>query len=724
MVMAGDEDLRMLRDNAGVEHVLNHPLWIQEPSALEGLWNKWREVRDAIPMAGEFFDLMQGVHRGSPDWARIEYAWDIWREFHPEIQDRQPDDKPPSSKRDVSGTAHHKSTSASQEVSSPERTSEPKLRRIIQQRLVSTTSVTTDGEAEKLTPTAQRCMLALREFLVSDETRPPLTVAVEAPWGGGKSSLMRHLQDTLINDVDATTQKRPFKEDPVPTVWFNPWKHEAGKTLWAAFAVAFERQMAERYGHCDRLWKRLTLSVQRLETMEKIQLALRFAFWVFALIALGCIAWQQAHPETVTDWKDRLMQHAPWLGMIVTLWAFLKDAVKQLGSPLKLDVSRLLTHNDHTDKVDDLHRFHEDFRRMMRSYIPRRKNDKPGKAVVFIDDLDRCEAPKAAELLQSLHQMLNVQERSRGAEDKDAPGIICVLGMDREKVAAAVAAKHEKLLPLLMKTDANGKVSRENSMIFGHEFLEKFIQLTLHLPPMQGRDLDEYLASITGWNAKMDGIAGSSGIAAASAVGTPESAEPTTDSAERKKAEEAAEAAHRSWIYEKTQEDFHAAAERIERVSEDLDDGLVAMQCARHVAAALENNPRKLKQFVNLFRLRLYLTAAMNFLDLPDRDAEKSDVEPLRPSTPGKLSVHHLAKLVALELAAPSEMAAIRETPPERMFEALEATFTADERPLLNALVTSRDAYEPEGYDLGKAALDAYFHFFRAEGAKEQAVPG
>jgi hypothetical protein len=700
---AMEADLLRLRSGTAPSAVFEYPLLDQvgeDPDwplrEVDALWHE--SITAGVDSAPDFWNSLNRIWHGQPDWTYIEARIHAWLKGG-----KQAKPKTIVSRRQYS-----------EQPSEPLPTIQP--RRIIQQRLVSTTSVTTDGEAEKLTPTAQRCMLALREFLVSDETRPPLTVAMEAPWGGGKSSLMRHLQGALANEVDAKTKERRFKNvEPIPTVWFNPWKHEAGKTLWAAFAVAFERQMAERCGFWERTWKRVSLSWERLEPMEKIQLVLRFAFWIGAFVALCYAAGVKA--GAVTDWRDQLLQHAPWLGMIVTVWAFLRDVVKQLGSPLKLDVSRLLTHNDHMDKVDDLHRFHEDFRRLMRAYIPKRQNGVPGKAVVFIDDLDRCEAPKAAELLQSLHQMLNVQERSRADADQEAPGVICVLGMDREKVAAAVAAKHEKLLPLLIDTEGpTGKVSRADAMKFGHEFLEKFIQLTLHLPAMQGRDLDEYLASITVVHPAVKGPPFSipvSSVAAASQNG--DASKILSRSPDKFFADLAAETIHEHREQKK-------AEERIEKVTEDLGDGSVALQCARYVSAALENNPRKLKQFVNLFRLRLYLAAAMNFLDLPDRDAENSDVEPFRTVPQGKLSVHHLAKLVALELAAPAEMATIREKRPEQMYRALEASFPADTKPVLYDLVASRDVFEPQSYDLAKAGLDAYFHFFRAEATQEQGV--
>lgn len=711
---AHDADLAALQGEWSYERLLQQPLWQTPPDFLHELWKQWQEMISRAPASGEFFELMQRIHQGEPDWERLLHLFEKW---WAQYLDNPASESRLSSEKEAESEPT-KRTKAAKKLPSDYNPQELTPRRIIQSRLVSTTSVAADGEAEKLTPTAQRCMLALREFLVSDDTLPPLTVAVEAPWGGGKSSLMRHLQDALKNDVDATTKERPFKEESIPTVWFNPWKHEAGKTLWAAFAVAFERQMSERCSRWERTKKRTRLAWQRLEMTESVQLVLRLAFWIVAFIILACLAWQQAHAATVADWKDRIMQHAPWLGMIVTVWAFLKDAVKQLGSPLKLDVSRLLTHNDHADKVDDLHRFHEDFRRLMHAYIPKRRNDKPGKAVVFIDDLDRCEAPKAAELLQSLHQMLNVHERSRVAADKNAPGVICVLGMDREKVAAAVAAKHEKLLPLLVETEANGKVSRANAMIFGHEFLEKFIQLTLHLPAMQGNDLEEYLISITGakkveqaTNTKQKPSDGRAKSASPDRISITSSAGKLPSVASDPLIADAIERREQA-----------AVAERVERVSEDLSDGSLALQCAKYVAPALENNPRKLKQFVNLFRLRLYLAAAMNFLDLPDRDDGKLEEEPLRPASANKLSPHHLAKLVALELAAPSEMTDIREKPLSKLFDALLFAFPADTKPALNTLVSYRDPVQPEAYDLEKAPLEVYFHYFKPETPVSSAV--
>jgi len=94
------------------------------------------------------------------------------------------------------------------------------------------------------------------------------------------------------------------------------------------------------------------------------------------------------------------------------------------------------------------------------------------------------------------------------------------------------------------------------------------------------------------------------------------------------------------------------SARRIQRIREEvqkLDVATTLQPWVRKVASVLENNPRKLKQFVNLLRLRLYLASAARLLHI--EEGPSSD----------QLTVGQLAKLVALELSDPAAMAAVRE---------------------------------------------------------------
>jgi hypothetical protein len=122
--------------------------------------------------------------------------------------------------------------------------------------------------------------------------------------------------------------------------------------------------------------------------------------------------------------------------IVMALWKQLK---KMIGDPKKELVQYLKSPN-YESQVAFIEKFHQDFKKVVDAYVG---ND---KVYVFIDDLDRCELPKSAELMQALNLMIS--------ED---PSIIFILGMDREKVAAGLAVKYEKLLPLEIRAIPEGK---------------------------------------------------------------------------------------------------------------------------------------------------------------------------------------------------------------------------------------------------------------------------
>ena len=107
---------------------------------------------------------------------------------------------------------------------------------------------------------------AIAVFLRHRDTRPPLTVGIRAPWGAGKTSLMRMIRETLdpceadgrrstVERVDTgqtpargpsvATVLRIARRHGLPeqqsatvdanrlvTVWFNPWMYQTGEQIW------------------------------------------------------------------------------------------------------------------------------------------------------------------------------------------------------------------------------------------------------------------------------------------------------------------------------------------------------------------------------------------------------------------------------------------------------------------------------------------------------------
>ena len=72
---------------------------------------------------------------------------------------------------------------------------------------------------------------AIAEFLLSEQTKPPLTLSIEGEWGSGKSSFMKRLKAYL-------------EEKGGRTVWFNAWRHDQAEQVWAAFALSFIEQIS------------------------------------------------------------------------------------------------------------------------------------------------------------------------------------------------------------------------------------------------------------------------------------------------------------------------------------------------------------------------------------------------------------------------------------------------------------------------------------------------
>jgi hypothetical protein len=224
-----------------------------------------------------------------------------------------------------------------------------------------------------------------------------------------------------------------------------------------------------------------------------------------------------------------------------------------------------------------LEQFHEDFRLLLECYASPTE-----KIFVFIDDLDRCELPKALELLQALNLM--IPESSR---------VIVILGMDREKVAAGIAMRHEKVLPLLAppSSDSASKLPFDPVLAaaFGRDFLERFLQLPFRLPRPVPERLDGMLDILLGVHGQPPDSQRTLELGKTAPQLWPTSApEPLSEETKARRAEMLRKA--------------------------DMDSPEVR-EVMKRLAPALELNPRRLKQFLNVFRLSVYIANSTGLFD-------------------------------------------------------------------------------------------------------------
>ena len=96
--------------------------------------------------------------------------------------------------------------------------------------------------------------------------------------------------------------------------------------------------------------------------------------------------------------------------------------------------------------------------------------DNKARLIVFVDDLDRCLPEKAIEVLEAIKLFLEV------------PGVVFVLGMDREVVERGIEARYGHFF--YGDGMAQGAVELP---ISGDSYLQKIVQIPFHLPPLARR---------------------------------------------------------------------------------------------------------------------------------------------------------------------------------------------------------------------------------------------
>ncbi|MCK4872060.1 MAG: AAA family ATPase [Phycisphaerales bacterium] len=434
---------------------------------------------------------------------------------------------------------------------------------------------------------------AVTDFLSDQDTKAPLTLSVEGGWGSGKSSFMKQMQ-------------RRLEKDKKRVLWFNAWRHEKADEMWAAFALAFVEQLAQRMSWHER--PRAFLKLLRLRW------GVSPGFWTLAVIGLPVLV----VTLIVVLWFITWIAGVSVTAVAVAAIMIIRYAQMTVANPVLATLRKHMRGVNYVDRVAFIERFHKDFGRIVEAYT------RGEKTFVFIDDLDRCEVPKAADLMQALNLLID-----------DDNHLVFVLGLDRERVAAGLAVKFEPLLPYVGTAD-EGAGSRRARIEFGYEFIEKFIQLPFQVPQADvGDKLDEFL----------DGLV------------------PAKEAAHETKAR----GWHRKWLMRLYRLVPRRTTGRASSgLSKDLPEDLVidAEQRAadeqrrrlqiyigpdsdhiraivKMVAPALGGNPRRIKQFVNTFRLRVHIADRTGLLDL-DGSAGSPAV-----------SMEQLGKFVAIGLRWP-----------------------------------------------------------------------
>lgn len=257
--------------------------------------------------------------------------------------------------------------------------------------------------------------------LIADKAnQTPLTVAINGEWGSGKTSLMSAIRDLLqqiSRDVDQAGGDPIFRR--CRTVWFNAWKYSSKDAILVALVEEIVAQlMSEGFPK------------QRLANLRQDGGKLDWSRISNAMDDL-------VRSSDATDLSGILKSDSGLLRNLPLLREFERFLDRLIGWSI-------------TGKT--------------RTSAEPSFDDSEGVLVFFIDDLDRCQPNRVAQVLETIKLFM------------DRPGCVFVIGMDIDIVEKAVKAQYQRI-----------------EGFDEHAYMDKLIQLQFNLPPLRPEHIQGFI---------------------------------------------------------------------------------------------------------------------------------------------------------------------------------------------------------------------------------------
>jgi hypothetical protein len=329
--------------------------------------------------------------------------------------------------------------------------------------------------------------LALSNFLRNENTRPPLTIAVTAKWGAGKTSLMN-------------LTARDLRRFGVQPVYFNPWHHQAEADLAAFLFQSILQRGIPRF--LDPTGAGLLFRLKLLRVRWARYRVKAFAVAVTAALILGYLLASGTSPwGALAEFVPAVMALVTWLiaqfngsgggasdspvsGSGASSLVFIGTMIAVIGSiyrgltsfgvkPAQLLVSsgEASTSKERESKTAFRERFARDFADVTRALDPR-------DMLILIDDLDRCQHATVLNVLEGVNFLTSNGD------------CFVMLGMDQEIVRRAVGLGFKELAQEIALYDKpvgwEARTPLELEQMardkFARQYLEKLVNIFVPVP--------------------------------------------------------------------------------------------------------------------------------------------------------------------------------------------------------------------------------------------------
>ena len=354
---------------------------------------------------------------------------------------------------------------------------------------------------------------ALAAILDHEKTETPFTMAINAPWGAGKT--------TLANMIAEQLRQRPTDRGQAPHIicWFNAWMHDDAPNLATPFIAEVGRTADRHRGRLHRIFHPLpsALLEQRSRNWRLLIVVLLIlvptlltSYWLGSHLQRVDKAKKDSESaqSTVTVTKDSsgkdlstsVMKKSPvetpptagvdryletFQSRMVVLGAFFTAMAGLLGLVAKVFASTPLggfvQSPDKAAEVGAIASAEKQLRDLI-SQATWRGN----RFVVFVDDIERCKPPRSIDVLDAVNQLMSQK------------GVVVVFLGDMSAVAASAQLKYKDIADIFVPSAGIAQTGPDRGKeAFGRLYLQKIIQFQFDLPIPPMSRVEEYMRRLT-----------------------------------------------------------------------------------------------------------------------------------------------------------------------------------------------------------------------------------
>lgn len=276
----------------------------------------------------------------------------------------------------------------------------------------------------------------LETHFKSEKREHSLCIGLFGAWGSGKTLHLKQQEQRFRATLDQPQQPESPDASCTLPVFFNAWRHETEDHLIVPLLKTTQHTLDGWLKHQESLG-------------DKVSEGLKNAVVTFKNAALALAA----------GLKGKLT--LPYFGELeVDAQAMLEEDAKRHEA-------------EKPSRLDQLDTLYYDFESRLAQITGQSAAGPRLNLLFLIDDLDRCLPEKAVQMLVSIKLFL------------DVPGCAFVLALDDEVIERGIAHRYQ---------DYNRDTpAHKAAPVSGHEYLEKMVQLPVHVPRPNDAEVQAYL---------------------------------------------------------------------------------------------------------------------------------------------------------------------------------------------------------------------------------------